>query len=130
MLRLSLDAQLDWWRRELEGAPVLALPTDAPRARSATVARCGWLDVEVEEGVVLALEALAVECGATMFMLLLGALQLLLCAHGATDDVVVRQGPSATMFALLSPPSRHARVDSLPTTCAVQCNVLWPPAMC
>lgn len=61
----------------------------------------------------LALEALAVECGATMFMLLLGALQLLLCAHGATDDVVVRQCPSATMFALLSPPSLHAHVDRL-----------------
>ena len=81
--------QLDWWRRELEGAPALLLPTDAPRPAAPAVARCGWLDVTMDAGVVARLEALAVQCDATMFMLLLGALQLLLCAHGRTDDVTV-----------------------------------------
>ena len=81
--------QLDWWRRELEGAPALLLPTDAPRPAAPAVARCGWLDVTMDAGVVARLEALAVQCDATMFMLLLGALQLLLCANGRTDDVTV-----------------------------------------
>lgn len=91
--------QLDWWRRELGGAPVLMLPTDAPRPAAPSVARCGWLDVHMEAAVVARLEAMAVQCGATMFMLLLGALQLLLCAHGRTDDVTVLHS------------SRHADID-------------------
>jgi len=84
-------AQLDWWQHELDGAAVLALPTDAPRPSPARVGRCGWLDVEVDGRVVPGLEALAAQCGATLFMLLLAALQLLLAAHGRTDDVTARR---------------------------------------
>jgi len=94
-------AQLDWWQRELDGAAVLALPTDAPRPSPARVGRCGWLDVEVDGAVVPRLEALAVQCGATLFMLLLAALQLLLAAHGRTDDVTARRPLAALRFRTL-----------------------------
>ncbi len=85
----ALDAQLAWWRARLAGAPpALELPTDRPRPpvpgfRAATLALA--LDAEV----LAELRALSRREGATLFMTLLAAWQLLLARYAGTDDVVV-----------------------------------------
>ncbi len=79
---------MEYWRGELEGVQELRLPTDAPRNDKAC-SRGGWLELNVDERVVVALELFAARSGATMFMVLLSALQLLLGARCGQDDVVV-----------------------------------------
>ncbi|WP_253900255.1 condensation domain-containing protein [Corallococcus carmarthensis] len=84
-----LEGQLDWWRRELEGAPhALALPTDRPRPplRSAQGA---LLPVRLTPALSDAVEALAKREGATPFMVLMAAFQLLLSRYAGQDDVLV-----------------------------------------
>ncbi|HYH79360.1 MAG TPA: amino acid adenylation domain-containing protein, partial [Longimicrobium sp.] len=84
-----LARDLAYWRARLAGAPpVLALPTDRPRA--AAVGRRGAghgfaLTPELSR----ALRDLGRGEGATPYMTLLAAWQALLARHGAGDDVVV-----------------------------------------
>jgi len=85
----AADAQIDWWRGRLAGAPpVLELPTDRPRAAAST-ARGGTLPFVLSAETADALRALGRREGATLFMTLLAAWQLLLSRHGAGDDVPV-----------------------------------------
>ncbi|HSU13784.1 non-ribosomal peptide synthetase, partial [Longimicrobium sp.] len=84
-----LERQIAWWRERLAGAPpLLELPTDHPRAatldsRAGRVYRA--LPPETAEGV----RALARREGATLYMVLLAALDLLLARWSGQDDVVV-----------------------------------------
>jgi DNA-binding transcriptional ArsR family regulator len=84
-----LQAQLDFWRRELAGAPaLLELPTDRPRPavqsyRGATTA------VSLASEATAAVHTLALRVGATPFMVLLAAFQVLLHRWSGTDDVLV-----------------------------------------
>jgi amino acid adenylation domain-containing protein len=84
-----LAAQLDWWRRELAGAPgVLPLPTDRPR--SPLQSREGALvPLALPPGLTARLQALARREDATLFMLLLAAFQALLHRLGGAEDVLV-----------------------------------------
>ncbi|MFL6199847.1 MAG: amino acid adenylation domain-containing protein [Thermoanaerobaculia bacterium] len=76
-----LERQLSYWRKRLEGAPRLDLPTDRPRP--------------AVQGFRGALETLRQPAGrvrrrdATPFMVLLAALQALLARHTGQDDIVV-----------------------------------------
>ncbi|MCP4656574.1 MAG: non-ribosomal peptide synthetase, partial [bacterium] len=84
-----LEAQLDYWRRQLEGAPeVLDLPTDRPRPpmQSFRGERC---PIELPPSLVGALRELADAAGATLFMAVLAAFQALLARHSGQDDVLV-----------------------------------------
>ena len=85
----ALDAQLAWWRAHLAGAPaVLDLPADRPRPATPSFAgarRAGALDAET----VAALRALARREGATLYMVLLAAFDVLLSRWSGQDDVVV-----------------------------------------
>ncbi|HEU0299241.1 MAG TPA: condensation domain-containing protein, partial [Longimicrobium sp.] len=85
----EMDRQLAWWKERLAGAPaVLELPTDRPRA-------IGQDDADASEGIVLparvaaAVRALSRREGATLFMTLLAAYQVLLARCSGHDDVVV-----------------------------------------
>ncbi|RKH59280.1 non-ribosomal peptide synthetase, partial [Corallococcus interemptor] len=84
-----LEAQLDYWKQRLAGAPAaLELPTDRPRPpvqshRGATVG------VRIPAHLVEALKGLAQREGATPFMVLLAAFQVLLSRYSAQDDVSV-----------------------------------------
>ncbi|MFD4561725.1 amino acid adenylation domain-containing protein, partial [Streptomyces sp. NPDC058469] len=83
-----LDAQLDYWRAQLAGAPTLELPTDRPRpaVRSSAGAVAGFaVSPETAE----ALRALSRECGVSMFMTLLAAFDVLLGRYAGSEDVVV-----------------------------------------
>jgi len=85
----ALDGQLAYWRGRLAGAPaLLELPTDRPRPavqeyRGAR-ARAAYAG-ELRER----LQALGRSEGATPFMVLVGAFQVLLSRYAATDDVSV-----------------------------------------
>ena len=81
--------QIGYWKEQLAGVPELELPADFPRADGHGCARGGWLDIEVPQEVVAGVEKFAADCGATVYMVLLSALQLLLAAHAQQDDIVV-----------------------------------------
>jgi amino acid adenylation domain-containing protein len=82
-------SQVAYWRERLSGAPpLLALPTDRPpgAGQSERAAGCSFV---VGGGVAGALRALGRREGATPFMVVLAAWQLLLSRYAGQDDVVV-----------------------------------------
>jgi amino acid adenylation domain-containing protein len=85
----ELETQLAFWRQALEGAPrELALPADRPRPLLPTD-RGARVRVLVPSALVAELRRTAWQSGATLFMSLLAALDVLLCrASGQTDLVV------------------------------------------
>ncbi|HSF40852.1 MAG TPA: amino acid adenylation domain-containing protein [Thermoanaerobaculia bacterium] len=84
-----LDAQLDFWRRELEGVPALLdLPTDRPRPAVQSY-RGDTLGFLLPPEASAAVPALAQRVGATPFMVLLAAFQTLLHRWSGADDVLV-----------------------------------------
>ncbi|HYH81260.1 MAG TPA: amino acid adenylation domain-containing protein [Longimicrobium sp.] len=85
----ALERPLAWWRETLAGAPALLdLPTDHPRPAVQTE-RGAHERLELPAGLAEWLEALARGEGATLYMVLLGAFQLLLGRYAGSDDVVV-----------------------------------------
>ncbi|RYZ37868.1 MAG: non-ribosomal peptide synthetase, partial [Myxococcaceae bacterium] len=85
----ALEAQLSWWRQELEGVPQsLSLPTDFPRP-SVQSFRGSSLRVHVPRALAEAVEALSLREGVTPFMTLLASFQLLLHRYCAQDDFCV-----------------------------------------
>ncbi|NOK15149.1 non-ribosomal peptide synthetase, partial [Corallococcus exercitus] len=85
----ALDAQLGYWKQQLSGAPsALDLPTD--RSRPPVQSRRGaTVDVHIPSQVSQALKALAQGEGATPFMVLLAAWQVLLSRYSTQDDISV-----------------------------------------
>jgi amino acid adenylation domain-containing protein len=84
-----LDAQLGWWRERLAGAPaVLELPADRPRpavrSHRGAVHRFAF-----DADVAARLRAFCRAEGATPFMALLAAFDVLLARYAGVDDVVV-----------------------------------------
>ncbi|HEX2091511.1 MAG TPA: amino acid adenylation domain-containing protein [Longimicrobiaceae bacterium] len=89
-LRGELPArQLAYWRERLAGAPeLLELPTDYPRPAARTDHGAG-VAVSLPGELLEALRALGRGEGATLYMVLLGAVELLLARYAGSDDVVV-----------------------------------------
>ncbi len=84
-----LESRLDFWRDELRSSPpVLELPTDRPRPQVQD-ARGGSVGVRLAPDVSRELRALSRREGATVFMTLLAAWQLLLSRYAGQEDVVV-----------------------------------------
>ncbi len=80
---------LEWWRRELAGAPtVLDLPADRPRP-AASAGAGGVVRIPLPAPLVQRLEAYGRERGATLFMLLLAGFQALVARTSGRDDLVV-----------------------------------------
>uniref|UniRef100_UPI0013DB290B non-ribosomal peptide synthase/polyketide synthase n=1 Tax=Pyxidicoccus caerfyrddinensis TaxID=2709663 RepID=UPI0013DB290B len=85
----TLEAQLGWWKRHLAGAPShLELPTDKPRP-AVLSHQGGTVPVQLSRELSESLEALAKREGATPFMVLLAAFQVLLSRYSGQDDVLV-----------------------------------------
>ncbi|WNM63149.1 non-ribosomal peptide synthetase [Candidatus Nitrospira neomarina] len=85
----NLERLLSYWRCALDGAPeVIDLPTDRPRPASLSFrgARRGFV---VEAIVADRLRDLARQEGATMFMVLCAAFQLLLRLYSGQEDILV-----------------------------------------
>ena len=84
-----LDAQLDFWRGHLAGAPAaLTLPTDRPRPMQPSF-RGDRLPLELPARLMARLGALAAAAGTTPFVALLAGWSALLARHAGQDDVVV-----------------------------------------
>ncbi|MFP2930363.1 amino acid adenylation domain-containing protein, partial [Pyxidicoccus sp. 3LG] len=85
----ALESQLSYWRKQLSGASrALELPTDRPRPAVQTnhgATQYSRLPRELTE----ALEALGQREGATPFMVLLAAWQLVLSRYSGQDDLCV-----------------------------------------
>jgi amino acid adenylation domain-containing protein len=85
----TLDRQLAYWRGRLAGAPaLLELPADHPRPALQSH-RGAREDFELSAELLGRLEALGRGEGATLFMVLLGVLQVLLARYTGSNDVVV-----------------------------------------
>ncbi|HSU13028.1 non-ribosomal peptide synthetase, partial [Longimicrobium sp.] len=85
----TLERQVAWWRERLAGAPeLLELPTGHPRP---AVQRHRGAHEPIRIGAALRerLEALGRSEGATLFMVVLGAFQVLLAKYAGSADVVV-----------------------------------------
>ncbi|HVG45250.1 MAG TPA: condensation domain-containing protein, partial [Longimicrobium sp.] len=84
-----LDRQLAYWKERLADAPaLLELPTDHPRPAVQTY-RGATVPVELSLELLERLQALARSEGATLYMTLLGAFQVLLGKYGGSEDIVV-----------------------------------------
>jgi amino acid adenylation domain-containing protein len=85
----ALDRQISYWRERLAGAPeLLELPTDRPRPPVQTY-RGATVPVEISRELLERLQALGQSEGATLYMTLLGAFQVLLSKYSGSDDIVV-----------------------------------------
>jgi amino acid adenylation domain-containing protein len=85
----ALDRQLAYWRERLSGAPeLLELPADRPRPAVQTY-RGASVPVELSPELLERLQALGRSEGATLYMTLLSAFQVLLGKYAGSEDVVV-----------------------------------------
>ena len=84
-----LDAQLNYWRGYLAGAPArLELPTDRPDSQNRTTAGA-MHQFTISREVSVRLKELGRSEEATVFMLMLAAYSLLLSRYSGQDDIIV-----------------------------------------
>ncbi|RSO06582.1 hypothetical protein DMH18_26910 [Streptomyces sp. WAC 06783] len=84
----ALDDSLAYWKQQLDGVAPLQLPTD--RTRPAVLSGAGGAHIfEVPAGVVAGLRTLTAQTGATLFMTLTAAAQLLLARYSRQEDIAV-----------------------------------------
>ena len=84
----ALEQQLGYWKKQLEGAPVLELPAD--HARPAVMSERGAaVRCAVPADLTEKLKELSQKQGVTLFMGLLGAFQVLLSKYAGQQDVAV-----------------------------------------
>ena len=83
----ALDEQLHWWGERLADVEPLQLPTDRPRPEVAGF-RGRWLPVRIDAPTVAGLERLAQHRGATLYMVLLAAVDLFLARTARQNDIV------------------------------------------
>ena len=69
----ELDGSIEYWRRSLDGVPVLELPTDRPYPPGGISAAGGFVQVRVPVGTAAALRRLTAQCGTTLFTTMLSA---------------------------------------------------------
>src|SRR5215210_4539118 len=84
----ALDEQLGYWKEQLAELPVLELPTDHPRPAVQTH-RGARQELVLPESLTQALKELSRQEGTTLFMVLLGALQVLLSRYSGQEDIAI-----------------------------------------
>ncbi len=83
-----LDAQVAYWRTQLADLPSVPISTDRPRGPEADF-RGGFRRFSVPDGVSAGLRAIGSEQGATLFMVLLAAFDVLLFRYTGQADLVI-----------------------------------------
>jgi amino acid adenylation domain-containing protein len=85
----ALERHLSYWRERLTGAPeLLELPTDHPRPAVRTY-RGAAVPMALSPELLERLQALGRSEGATLYMTVLGAFQVLLSKYSGSEDIVV-----------------------------------------
>ncbi|MDQ4031964.1 MAG: amino acid adenylation domain-containing protein, partial [Actinomycetota bacterium] len=84
----ALTEQVGYWRSQLAGVAALELPTDRPRPAVQTK-NGALLEFEVPAGVTAGIKDLGARQGATLFMTLIAACQVLLGRWSGQDDIAV-----------------------------------------
>ncbi|HEY1270474.1 MAG TPA: condensation domain-containing protein, partial [Terriglobales bacterium] len=99
-----LEEQLAYWKSQLAGAPaMLELATDRPRPAVQSF-RGGMLSHQLSVALSEQLEGLSRREGATLFMTMMAAFQLLLARYSGREDIVVGTPIAAR---------NHAEIESL-----------------
>ncbi|MBZ5523305.1 MAG: amino acid adenylation domain-containing protein [Acidobacteriia bacterium] len=83
-----LERQLEYWRRQLADLEPLDLPADHARPMT-TAYREGLLPFHLDQELTAKLEVLSRQEGATLFMVLLAAFDVLLARYSGNQDVAV-----------------------------------------
>jgi amino acid adenylation domain-containing protein len=83
-----LQVQLTYWRQQLDGIPVLNLPSDRPKSTIQSY-RGATKFLELPRGLSDALEKRSQQEGVTLFMILLAAFQILLYRYTQQEDIAV-----------------------------------------
>ena len=85
----NLQHHVTYWTNKLAGHDgLIQLPGDRPR--SAVQSHEGAIEIlQINERLAMALARLAESCGATLFMVLLAALQTLVWRYTSTDDILI-----------------------------------------
>ena len=83
-----LEGQLAYWKEQLANLPALQLPTDRPRPAVVTY-RGARSPIVIPEPLCVELKALSQREGATLFMVLLAAFQILLHRYTGQGDIVI-----------------------------------------
>jgi hypothetical protein len=84
----TLDRHLDYWRQALAGATAVELPLDRPRPQVRDSA-CDLVPFAVPAPHARALHELALQAGATPFMVLMAVYAITLGRFGRSDDITV-----------------------------------------
>jgi amino acid adenylation domain-containing protein len=84
----ELSRQMEYWRRQLTGVPVLQLPTDRRRP-AAPSQRGGQVPIELSLPLAESLRQLGRETGTTLFMVLLAGFEVVLARYSGQDDFAV-----------------------------------------
>jgi amino acid adenylation domain-containing protein len=84
----ALERQVDYWKQQLAGLPVLALPTDRPRPAESSH-RGGVERIRMPRRLVDAARALCRREGASLFMTLLAAFEIVLHHASGQEELVV-----------------------------------------
>ncbi len=82
-----LESQLSYWKSQLADLPMLNLPTN-PR-KGVQSYRGATQNLVLSPALTASLETLSKQAGATLFMTMLAAFQVLLCRYTGQEDIVV-----------------------------------------
>ncbi len=86
----DLSAELAWWRRTLvDPPPPLALPRRAGADAAAAHGPAARLDLHVDAALAGQLQALARQCGATLYGAMLAAFAVVLARYAGTRDLLI-----------------------------------------
>lgn len=83
-----LERQLDYWKEQVAGVPVLELQTDHPRPAVQSY-RGAAESLSIPHDLAAALKKLSQHEGATLFMALLAAFKILLYRHSGQESILV-----------------------------------------
>ncbi|QJB31967.1 non-ribosomal peptide synthase/polyketide synthase [Chitinophaga oryzae] len=83
-----LDKQLSYWKKQLDGASLLNLPTDYERPAVKST-RGALVTFHIPQQLTAALEKLSQEQGATLYMTLLAAFKVLLYRYSGQEDISI-----------------------------------------
>ncbi|MGC2777759.1 MAG: amino acid adenylation domain-containing protein [Bradyrhizobium sp.] len=117
-----LQQQVGYWKAHLQGAPAaLELPTDRGRSAVASFAG-GAVNFALSSELSAKLAALARREGATLYMVLLAAYQLVLTRYSGQDDIVV-----GSPIAGRRRPELEGLIGFFVNTLAMRTDLSWDP---